>query len=301
MKFNHLAYTEPELTVVVLDYQKPFETAKCLDSIKRFVKIPHKVIYCHNGIEEYPYRFFSNQSEEGEIDVLIMNRHNVGLGIGTRNLMANVFSEYVLYLQNDQFLTSDLTLDMFSDIKDILNGSVPSLGNVKSVSLAGAPCGCGIYSERAHIIKSDFYKSLITKGLVSFYGAGPWHNDGKGWAEGNIQDFYKVSGYQHLTSFTCYQIVMDFGCFAVRQNGDGSIWCHRTDTKKLWHIDGVIRDLSGNYPKFTDLEKKFVLSGFGWPDGKIPQSEVTHSFEAWKISEEDENKYIENLRNKNHE
>ena len=36
------------------------------------------------------------------------------------------------------------------------------------------------------------------------------------------------------------------------------------------------------YPKFTDEEWEEVLSTKKWEDGKIPSSEIEHSFTCWK-------------------
>ena len=64
-------YTEPELSICVLDFCKPYESRFLLESIRRHIKIPHRIIFCDNGSnEEYPVKFL----RDGLIDQLIINK-----------------------------------------------------------------------------------------------------------------------------------------------------------------------------------------------------------------------------------
>lgn len=256
-------YTEPLLTVAVLDYCKPIESYHLLRSIKQFVQIPHKTIFLDNGSnEDYSLSFL----REGLIDQLLVNRESLGLGIGTRDLINAVQSPYFAYVQNDQIFGAPLYAWDFARIQNELESP-----NVKSVSLAGFPCGEGIFSERAHVMKTAFYKSLEP---LSFGGAGKWHNHP--WREGQIQELYRQNGWLHIAG---PHIIRDNGVYALREMGDGGVWLHRTDTKFLFCIiPPTVKNPA--YPKVNDEE--FALAAAGqWPDGRIPEAELKDSFDCW--------------------
>jgi hypothetical protein len=147
---------------------------------------------------------------------------------------------------------------------------------VGSVSLAGAVCGAGIYSERAHAISTAFYKQMENSPGLSAGGAGPFHH--LPWREGQIQDWYKERGLEHKTNWP--PLAIDNGRDAVRQNPDGSVWRHEPDRKGLWLVSGPVKDRYV-YPKFTPEEWDFVISTQSWPPGQIPEQEKAHSFHVW--------------------
>lgn len=274
-----MKYEEPELSILVLDFKKPEESRLCLESIKRHVKIPHKVIYLHNGASEtYPYEFL----KEGLVDHFIQTKDNTGLGIGTRDLFAACFSKYALYFQNDQILGADITEEIFRAIKTLFGkfltdseGKLTEL-SVKSISVAGPVCGPWIYSERAHFIETDFYKKMESDGVLSFGGAGPYHSTK--WREACIQEYYKGNKFVHATHIQPF--VIDNGRRALRQNPDGSVWQHFPDSKGLKLVSGPVKE-KHVYPYFTDAEWEEVLKTQTWPDGKIPEREKDQSFHVW--------------------
>lgn len=284
-------FPEPKVSFLVLDYKKPVESRLLLESLKRHVKFENKVIYLHNGNSEYAINFLN----EGLIDQLIITKDNDGLGLGTRNLFAACFSEYAIYVQNDQILGRDFTEEELYYItahlghKNIRNEKLPVM---KSISLAGAPCGDGIYSERAHLIKTATYFDWEHNYMMPYGGAGPWHAEQ--WREGYIQSLYKKYNWTHYIYHN--PLFIDNGVFATRQNPDGSVWCHRTDTKGLWNIIKP-KEKYDAYPKLTDEEWKLAIDT-KWPDGNIPENEVKDSFECWQHTElvKNQEKYIENLR-----
>lgn len=271
-----MSYREPILTIVVLDFGKQVESYLCLQSIKRHVKVEHKVIFCDNGaVEDYPLEYL----REGLIDQLIINRESNGLGIGTRDLFASTFSAVTIYLQNDQFFARDLTEQDFIALTGNMGATLPDNRRVGSISLAGSPCGEGIYSERAHLISTRFYKDMERSGILGYHGAGKWH-DGP-WREAQIQAFYKQQNLVHWTP-PVQPWVADNGVFALRDMGDGGVFIHRTDTKQVWVIVPP-KVKNPVYPKMTDGE--FLLcSKNEWPDGKIPEAELKDSFVCWDQS-----------------
>ena len=281
-------FPEPQVSFLILDYKKEIETRLLLMSLKRHVKFDHKIIYLHNGnSEEYPMQLM----RDGWIDHFIVTKDNNGLGLGTRDLFAACFSRYAIYVQNDQILGRDFTQEEL----DVLIGKIEEgQSNIKSISLAGAPCGAGIYSERAHIITTEFYRELEFEYGLSYGGAGPHH--AIDWREGQIQGFYKKYGWLHYP----YEqpLFADNGVYAIRENKDGSAWCHRTDTKELWNFVRPT-EVNSAYPKLNEEEWVLAING-SWPDKKIPANEIKDSFSCWQNSflVEKETEYINRLKNK---
>lgn len=269
-------YTEPQVSFLVLDFQRPQSARLCLESIRRHTEFPYKIIYCHNGVADYPLEL----QKAGLIDELIMPRENGGLGLGTRALFAACFSPLAIYWQVDQIMGRDFTKEELKALTDLLAKTYATHDSdektIKSISLAGAPCGKNIYSERAHIIVAGEYQWLESSMPLSVGGAGPFHH--LQWREGQIQDYYKGNGYIHWTDWP--QLAIDNGRDAIRQNPDGSVWRHEPDRKGLWLLSGPVKERYV-YPKFTPEEWDGVILHQHWPPGQIPEQEKAHSFHVW--------------------
>lgn len=272
-----MTYTEPQVSFLVLDYLRPEAARLCLRSIRDRVKLDrYKIIYCHNGLADYPKELLN----DGLIDELIQPRANGGLGLGTRALFAACFSPYAIYWQVDQLMGRDFEqreLTALSSRVLSYDTSVPHATRaIRSVSLAGPVCGAGVYSERAHFVATRFYRDMEHGLPLSPGGAGPYHD--LLWREGQIQALYERQSYTHDTSWPL--LAIDNGRDAVRQNPDGSVWKHEPDRKGLWLLSGPVKERFV-YPKLTDAEWNEVLSTQAWPPGKIPSQELTDSFHVW--------------------
>lgn len=271
-----MTYEAPILSVLVLDFLKEKETRDCLGSIKSHIKVPHEVIYLHNGSADYPYQLF----KDGLIDRFIQTRVNGGLGLGTRDLFAAAFSPYSLLLQNDQQLIRDIDDKTFRHLVEMLDREIRHekwpLATIKSVSLAGPVGGRDMYSERLHLVKTLFYKAMEAADILGYGGAGPYHDSV--WRERQIQDYYRKHHFIHDTSISSF--VQDNGFEAVRQNADGSLWVHKPDTKALKLISGPVKHRAV-YPPLTEQEWTDVLSTQSWPEWQIPEREKASSFKAW--------------------
>lgn len=267
-------YKEPELSIIILDFVREAESRLCLESIRRHVKFPVKVIYYHNGPADYPYKFY----QEGLCDTFVQTQKNEGLGIGTRDLYRMVFSPFVMTLQSDQIIGRDFTQEEFKQIKAIW-GEKALIGDsqIGSISLAGPVCSKGVFSERAGIMRTDFYQYMEKYIPLGYSGCGPYDGAMR-WREGQIQDFYKSQGIIHYTEWPA--LVIDNGRISERQNPDGSRWRHFPDTKQLWLVSGPVKE-KNVYPKFSDREWDEVLASQKWEPGKIPENEVAHSFHVW--------------------
>lgn len=266
-------YKEPYLTIAVLDFQKPQETRLLLDSLRARIKFDHKIIYLHNGLgAEYGYEYF----KMGLIDQFIQTRENNGLGIGTRDVMAASFSEYTMYVQNDQLLGRDFTLADFDHFKDFFWELDFENKQIASISLAGAPGGSGVYSERAHLIPTFFYKEMEKTIPLPPGGAGPYHHTI--WREEAIQKFYKEKNYTHFTKLPPY--FLDRGMYTLRDMPCGGQIRMRTDTKSVRWIK--LPKAPYVFPEMNEQEWADSITG-KWVDGTIPQAylDKKQSFNCW--------------------
>lgn len=267
-------HTEPQVSFLVLDFQRPHSARACLESIRNHTKFPHKIIYCHNGMADYPLAL----QKAGLIDELIMPRENGGLGLGTRALFAACFSPLAIYWQVDQIMGRDFTQEEVDAISGALARETRVDGGKinMSIGLAGPVCGPDIFTERAFAINTDEYRWMEHNLPLTHGGAGPYAH--VIWREGQIQEFYSQMSYRHMTGWPA--LAIDNGRDAVRQNPDGSTWMHEPDRKGLWLMKGPVKDRYV-YPKFTPEEWDFVIATQSWPPGQIPEQEKAHSFHVW--------------------
>ena len=279
-------YQEPLVSFLVGDFVKPVESRLCLESIRRHVRFPHKVIYHHNGTgsdTDYAYQYL----KDGLVDQFIQTKVNNGLGIGTRDLFAASFSPYSILFQNDQILAVDFTQEMLDHYIGMLWGKLwlsikdkpepqDSGWTVASVSLAGQVAGPSVYSERAHLIKTDFYRHMESSGILGYHGAGPY-NDGGDWREAQIQRFYEKEKLMHVTHLP--PIVRDNGVWTIRDIAGGRMKM-RTDTKELQWIKPPTE--TGVFPDHTDEEWTTAIAG-NWVPGTTPVNYIAKGqvFNCW--------------------
>ena len=209
-------YSEPELSILILDFLKETSTRDCIESVIRHVKMPYRIHYLHNGPSSYAHLLY----EKYPIDVFIQTKENDGLGVGTRNLVASCFTPYFMMLQNDQIIGRDFAQIEFDAIKKKLTETDPPFvanseqphptgGDYKihhyhrqlygSISLAGPVGGKGVYSERCHIAHTWTYKMMEVMVPLSPGGAGKYHH--QIWREEQIQKYYKKMEFTHFTEW----------------------------------------------------------------------------------------------------
>lgn len=274
-----MKYQEPILSIFVLDYAKPIESRLCLESVKRHVKVPYKVIFVDNGSgEDYSLQFL----KEGLVDQLIINRDSTGLGIGTRDGMNACFGQVALMLQNDQLFIKDFLMPEFISLVTNFGATTEDGKKVGSINLAGNVAPEGVYSERAHLISTRFYKDMERNNILGYAGAGPYHDAGP-WREAQIQELYARENLIHWTP-PAMPWVRDNGVYALRDMKEGGVFLHRTDTKQVWVIVPPTGDKNPMYPKMTEEEFSMCKRG-EWMDGRIPSLERQDSFNCWGSTE----------------
>ncbi len=258
-----------DLTVAILDYDRPKEAEMCLMSIERFITCPHQLLYVSNGGDQ---RFARDAYESTDlIDTLILNRNNWGCGIGTKQAFQAALTEWVLYVQCDQFAGREFSEAEFKRWVTYLETHPDTL----YVDLAGNQ-GHGRYSERAHLMRRDDY--LDIPGLNSTIG-GPGPYADFRWTEELVQEYMAKEG---LKLISAPPVFGDNGKWSRREFPCGGITLHSTDEKKLFIVKPLIKRYD-HFPnlKLNDAEWADVLDG-KWPvDGRIPEADKEHSFICW--------------------
>lgn len=255
---------EPILSVLVLGYMKPDEAFECLESIRRHVRVPYKLIYLDNGgAPDYAWDLY----KEGLCDVLISKRYGRGGGYGQTDLFRYCDTEYALFVQCDQTMRHDLTPTVFAHFIKLLD-------TYQCIDLNGDQSNKGIWTDRAHLIKTDFFNSF-----VPFPNGGPG-NDAAPWNEAYLQRAFALNGYTiaHIRP----AMFSDEGKWSVREAGDG-LYRHRCDTKQLWVLKTPTYRTEV-YPPFNDAEWATVFAG-QWIGGAIPEQWKPHSFQCWPLDE----------------
>jgi len=273
----------PELSILVLDYLKEFETRLCLNSIKSHVNIPHKIILLDNGSsEDYCWQIY----KEGLCDVLISKKIGGGGGYGQTDLIRFCDTKYFLFVQNDQYLQYPINENSFNQFKNLLDNGY------SCVDLNGDQSCRGVWTDRAHMMKTEVFNNL-----------GPFPNGGPGefhelrWNENYLQEIFQQKELRiaHIDP----KFFQDFGVYSVRDMGDGGVFIHRTDTKAAWVITPP-KIQNNSYPNVTPEEFTIMWRG-EWEDGRIPEKEKLHSFNCWgsflEVAKR-EKEYIEKIREK---
>jgi hypothetical protein len=262
-----------KVTILILDYNKKEESLQCLESVQEHCKFNKEVIFYSNGGEQdYVVDFY----KRGLIDKCLLSSKNFGLGVGTTDLLQLCRTEYFIYLQQDQFFWKDITEEDIEIWKNTLEDT-----RVGAISLAGFPCGANIYSDRCHFAKTDFFRGMDNWGEgMPDCGCGPFWNGAETYNENFIQRYFKE--FDYVTLAVNPPPIVDNGKTSIRENPDGSIWSHRPSTKELKLIKGPVKEKFG-HPNLTDDEWNLVLETQSWPEGKIPERELSYSFkvEGW--------------------
>lgn len=249
------------LTVAVLAFHKERETRLCLESLRANLRVPHKTVLLDNGsASDWAWQCF----KEGLCDTLITKRESLGGGVGQTDLFRWSDTPYTLFVQSDQVLAEPIEDASFQwMLSKLANG-------FKCVDLNGDQSRRGAWTDRAHLINTDFFNSLHP-----FPNGGPG-NDAAPWNEAYLQEVFRRPENQifHPAAPLFFQ---DIGKWSVRKAGDG-ILKHRCDTKQMYVIKQPTYRTEV-YPPLNDAEWQIMLSG-KWVDGTIPEEWKRHSFEV---------------------
>jgi hypothetical protein len=248
---------------LVLDYKKKEECTLCIQSIKKLVQFPYEIVLLDNGgNEDYVFDLYRN----GLVDTLISKRNGMGGGFGQSDLFRWCDTEYAFFIQSDQFLNFELTEEHLAYFIALLNNGY------NCIDLNGDQSNRGVWTDRAHFMKTDFFNSL---GPFPNGGPGPFHH--LPWNERYLQDKFQESNYSiaHIKP----AVFKDNGVFTVREISGGLLKM-RTDTKQVWWLKNPVEKYI--FPEMYDDEWEKSINGT-WVDGTTPRKYIENNsvFNCW--------------------
>ena len=235
-----------KIEYLILDYNREEEADALLNSIRKYSNFDYTISYLDNGSnKDYPQKL----TQKYNIDNFILNKRNSGCGAATIQLFAQAKGDYCFYIQVDH----ELIFEINKEIIDLMINKIEN-ENYAYIDLAGNQ-GHGKYSERAQFINTNFYNK-IPKGIG---GPGPWSHIL--WTEASVQNFIKDNNLQFLTLNGHNNIppFIDKGKYGLRSNPDGSVWKHRTDDKRVWLLQGPVKE-KYEYPPFSDEQWEEIFN-----------------------------------------
>ncbi len=247
-----------QLAFLVLDFNRPQESRTLLESIKRHVKFPHKVLFYSNGGDQ---SYISEFYECGLIDILVASRKNEGSSIGTIRLAELCPCKYFINLQCDNYLVRDLDEVEFSQMKKALtngNGAIDF-----------AFVGKQVFSERAFMADIEFY---LNNEFLTHSGTGPFQNSALDNSEQAFTKWLKKNNKQ--IAHWVNRLIADNGKYAVIEVNNG-LMRRRCDTHQVW----VIKTPEKSMPLWNLSENDWnkILAG-RWENGSIPENSVKDAF-----------------------
>lgn len=211
-KWLDLGTTNPFEYVVsflVLDFNKAQETFQCLESIRRLTQFKNYeiVLLSNGGEQENIFQFYKS----GLIDRLFLYKRNYGCGIGTHDLYNISKAEYSIYVQNDQYMRRQFSSEELQAMINNLNEEY------KCIDLSGGAGHSDKFSERAHIMNTEFYKQLHLKG---YGGPGPFEHEWL-WSEGGTSYSFWDKDYKIHHEWPC--LFANNGWRTIREDKIGKI------------------------------------------------------------------------------
>ena len=260
-----------KISILILDFSRPSEGRTLLESLKKFANFDKEIVYmCNGGDSQYAYDFY----KEGLIDTLIIKKNGDGAGFGQTDLLRYCKTKFAIFCQVDQFLLREITQKTMDYLVSMLED------DFKCVDLNGDQSNNHIWTDRCHLINTEFFNSL-----TPFPNGGPGA-DSLPWNEKYLQEKFKDNNYKIAHIFPLY--FADAGKYSQRQAGKNKegILIHRTDNKQMWVIKPILEECDV-YPPLSKEEFKDMING-NWPIwgkdeiGRVPDVWRNNVFEFWK-------------------
>jgi hypothetical protein len=251
-----------KLSFLILDFNRPNETNACLQSIHQHISYPKEIVLLSNGGEQ---SYIGDLYSKGLIDKCIISKQNEGSGLGTIRLIQFCSTEYFIYLQCDNLigrLVEDKEIEfMFENLER---------DDVGAIDLTGIVPNTCVFSERAFMMKTDFYNANPNH---TGGGTGPFQGlNLKGSEECNLE--WIQMNNKKVFSWRPY-IIQDMGKYAILELPCGGILKRRCDSQQLW----ILKQPKSKMPCFNLLDEEWetILNG-KWINGSVPEKSKSSIF-----------------------
>ena len=227
-----------KVSILILDFSRRTESQVLLESLKNNALFNKEIVYlCNGGESDYAYDFYN----QGLIDTLIVKKTGQGGGWGQTDLFKYSKTKYSLFCQVDQVLITPIKQETMNYFISLLEG------DFKCIDLNGDQSSRGVWTDRAHLINTEFFNSL-----GPFPNFGPGLDNGK-WNEQHLQEKFKENNYKiaHINPL----FFADNGKYSIRQAGKNQegILIHSTDEKQMWVIKPILEPCEV-YPPLNSSE-----------------------------------------------
>jgi O-antigen biosynthesis protein len=98
---NMIVYNDVRITIVIITYNQYEYTKQCIESIKKFTKIPYKILVIDNGSTDKTRDYLKTLTN---VDV-ILNDENHGFPVACNQAVTSSYDDYVVILNNDVVVT----------------------------------------------------------------------------------------------------------------------------------------------------------------------------------------------------
>lgn len=250
------------ISILILDYNRPQNLYMCLESIKQFVKFKCEVNVLINGGDPNPaYNLFLNHIPSR----ITFSKQNEGSSLGILRLVQSCSTKYFIFLQSDNMFKREFSQEEVDQMIQNLERD-----EVGAIDLTGmVPEGCQ-FSERAFIMKTDLY---LSQDEITGYGTGPFFNPKELNSEQVITNFIYKNG-KMVCGWRPY-IIQDIGKYAIFETPCGGIFKRRCDTHQIWVIKKPEKQI--DLFSLNDEEWKIILEG-RWVGGSIPEHGKANMF-----------------------
>lgn len=160
----------PKVSVIVLTYNQLEFTQRCLASLERFTRYPNwELILIDNASKDDTPKFLEDFAKDRPYVRLTLNRTNVGFAAGNNQGAGLAKGEYLVFLNNDTYVTSGWLGDMLAHFGadpnlGLLNPVTNNIGNEAKIDLE--------YTTMAEMaVAAKAYTSKNTKLRLALTGA----------------------------------------------------------------------------------------------------------------------------------
>jgi hypothetical protein len=271
-----------KITIGILDFFQESESRELLMSLAENLLIDVNILFIDNGTPKNYSKQFLN---DGLIDELIINDSNLGCGPATVQMYDYCKTPYLIYVQSDQRLNQKIDADS-------MNGMIRALDEYHCIDLAGNQ-GNGKFSERANMMKTEFYKRIPKPTL-----GGPGITNDQKYVEEWVQDFFADNNC--IIAHVRPTVFSDEGYYSVRElsQEDPCILKHSCWTKEMWILTDPPKNRHEVYPPLNEEEWDRLIKG-DFPRWK--NNERGYVPEAWRdnviTNEIVESKIREDIKN----
>lgn len=180
-----------KLSVVILNYNNKNVIFKCVNTLLKYNEIyNYKIIVVDNGSVDGSYEMLKETYNNGEILLLRNDKNGCSSG---RNLgVANSESEYIMFLDSDQWVTNKYWLKPYENIMEIH----PDFG------LIGWAAGFYNKRNRAYHVVDSFPYRYMPCNMLCRYDIGYL---GSGGMIVSRENFEKIQGFDTYYDPTCYE------------------------------------------------------------------------------------------------